>query len=257
MKFGKCLSNQIEQTFPEWRDKFISYKDLKKRLNSIACDESEFVGLLEAEVEKFNSFFLEKEEDYIIHLKILQERVASSPGEEDVIRVRKEVVDFHGDMVLLENYSALNYTGLVKILKKYDKRTGALLRLPFIRRVLQQPFFTMDLLYELLNQCEALLDRILPNKGKAASASSSRVSLPTDPSLTSEGVSRKLDEELAQIEQMHPESLYMKSTISALRVLKDIRSRSSTVSAFSLPPLELSWSDEPWNKTCVLEQVAE
>jgi hypothetical protein len=25
--------------------------------------------------------------------------------------VRKEIVDLHGEMVLLENYSALNYTG--------------------------------------------------------------------------------------------------------------------------------------------------
>lgn len=27
------------------------------------------------------------------------------------MRVRKEIVDLHGEMVLLENYSALNYTG--------------------------------------------------------------------------------------------------------------------------------------------------
>lgn len=99
MKFGKCLSNQIEQTLPEWRDKFISYKDLKKRLNSISgCDgegaepgkrrrldrcgagegsaagvsmeELEFVRVLEDELEKFNAFFVEKEEDYIIKLKV-------------------------------------------------------------------------------------------------------------------------------------------------------------------------------------------
>ncbi|KAJ0834637.1 putative SPX domain-containing protein [Helianthus annuus] len=35
VKFGKSLSNQIEETFPEWRDKFLSYKDLKKRLKLI------------------------------------------------------------------------------------------------------------------------------------------------------------------------------------------------------------------------------
>jgi SPX domain protein involved in polyphosphate accumulation len=32
MKFGKSLSGQIVETLPEWRDKFLSYKDLKKRL---------------------------------------------------------------------------------------------------------------------------------------------------------------------------------------------------------------------------------
>lgn len=40
--------------------------------------------------------------------------------------------------VLLENYSNLNYTGLVKILKKHDKRTGLFLRHPFITTVLRQ-----------------------------------------------------------------------------------------------------------------------
>ena len=35
MKFGKSLSNQIEETLPEWRDKFLSYKELKKRLKLI------------------------------------------------------------------------------------------------------------------------------------------------------------------------------------------------------------------------------
>lgn len=99
MKFGKSLSNQIEETLPEWRDKFLSYKELKKRLKlinprfatgdsrplakrpKIAADEdctevmmseeeANFVKLLEDELEKFNSFFVEKEEEYIIRLKV-------------------------------------------------------------------------------------------------------------------------------------------------------------------------------------------
>ena len=31
---------------------------------------------------------------------------------EEMMKIRKEIVDFHGEMVLLENYSALNYTGM-------------------------------------------------------------------------------------------------------------------------------------------------
>ncbi|KAH0888541.1 hypothetical protein HID58_050970 [Brassica napus] len=73
MKFGKSLSNQIEQTLPEWRDKFLSYKDLKKRLKLIdsksvdrptkrlrldessvgmSKEEISFIQLLEDELEK-------------------------------------------------------------------------------------------------------------------------------------------------------------------------------------------------------------
>lgn len=95
MKFGKSLSNQIEETLPEWQDKFLSYKELKKKLklmeprggenrpnkrsrsdpNSVDADmtkeELDFIRLVEEELEKFNSFFVEKEEEYIIRLKVI------------------------------------------------------------------------------------------------------------------------------------------------------------------------------------------
>ncbi|OIT28989.1 spx domain-containing protein 1 [Nicotiana attenuata] len=87
MKFGRILMMLmalIEQTLPEWKDKFLSYKDLKKQLKLIyphkrqRLDDdginrkeiNDFVVLLEEEIEKFNSFFIEKEEDYIIQLKV-------------------------------------------------------------------------------------------------------------------------------------------------------------------------------------------
>ncbi|GAB2289208.1 SPX domain-containing protein 2 [Dionaea muscipula] len=300
MKFGKSLSNQIEETLPEWRDKFLSYKEFKKLLKQIdpnprgsaggggdanggrptkrrriagadsvvVVDENEtgmtkeeidFIKLLEDELEKFNTFFVEKEEEYIIRLKELQDRAPNAKySNEEMLKIRKEIVDFHGEMVLLENYSALNYTGLVKILKKYDKRTGAVIRLPFIQRVLQQPFFTTDLLYKLVKECERMLVLLFPTTDQPSTA------LPIDGDISepttshtgsgSENILLKGPKELAEIEYM--ESLYMKSTISALKALKEIRSKSSTVSMFSLPPLQLSGLDETWKKIPVLEQAA-
>ncbi|KAM0869837.1 hypothetical protein ACQ4PT_040402 [Festuca glaucescens] len=294
MKFGKSLSSQIVETLPEWRDKFLSYKDLKKRLKLIggtgsadgkerqakrarvsesAADgeeaaamtpeEAEFMRLLEAELDKFNSFFVEKEEEYIIRQKELQDRVARATGmdsREELLRVHKEIVDFHGEMVLLENYSALNYTGLVKILKKYDKRTGALIRLPFIQNVLLQPFFTTDLLYQLVKECEAMLDQLLPSNKPSVPNEDGKEDINTEDkplnpssSLGSSGFIPELDE----IEFM--ESMYMKSTVAALRSLKEIRSKSSTVSAFSLPPLQgnnAAEEQERWKKISVIEQAA-
>ncbi|CAN4096535.1 unnamed protein product [Withania somnifera] len=286
MKFGKSLSNQIEETLPEWREKFLSYKDLKKKLKliepkrspdsgdgdgrvakrmkivagdfekeSMSEAEVEFENLLEDEIEKFNSFFVEKEEEYIITLKELEDRVAKAKDSNDeIIKIRREIVDFHGEMVLLENYSALNYTGLVKILKKYDKRTGALLRLPFIQKVLQQPFFTTDLLYKLVKECENLIDHLFPV------IDASCIAMEADGNETSTSGNNKNEgllrapKELIEIEYI--ESLYMKSTISALRALREIRSKSSTVSAFSLPPLQINGLEDTWNKVPILEQVA-
>nr|DAD44915.1 TPA_asm: hypothetical protein HUJ06_003145 [Nelumbo nucifera] len=284
MKFGKSLSNQIEETLPEWRDKFLSYKELKKRLKLIDSkggeksskrqkftavdstdagekeasvmtkEERDFIYLLEDELEKFNSFFVEKEEEYIIRLK---DRVGKAKdSNEEMIKVRKEIVDFHGEMVLLENYSALNYTGLVKILKKYDKRTGALIRLPFIQKVLQQPFFTTDLLYKLVKECEIMLDHLFPKNEPSVPSEGTDVVEDCDskPAETQKGKLLLGPKELAEIEYM--ESLYMKSSISALRILKEIRSGSSTVSVFSLPPLQNNGLEETWKKIPVLEQAA-
>ncbi|KAE8658258.1 SPX domain-containing protein 1 [Hibiscus syriacus] len=278
MKFGKSLSNQIEETLPDWRDKFLSYKELKKKLKLIepksnerpnkrlrldknyvdivgtgdkvgegygmSKEESDFIELLEEELEKFNAFFMEKEEEYIIRLKELQDSVTkANDSNEEMIKIRKEIVDFHGEMVLLENYSALNYTGMVKILKKYEKRTGALIRLPFIQRILQQPFYTTDLVYKLVKECEAILEHLFPKNEKPSTEAVS-------------STSRTEDLVRMPKEIQHTESLYMKSTVSALRVLKEIRSGSSTVSVFSLPPLQITGLDDTWNKIYVLEQAA-
>lgn len=46
---------------------------------------------------------------------------ASQPSEaeykEEMGKIRKDIVNFHGEMVLLENYSNINYTG-IQILAK-------------------------------------------------------------------------------------------------------------------------------------------
>ena len=48
----------------------------------------------------------------MIVLQELQDSVArANNSNEERIKIRKEIVDIHGEMVLLENYSALNYTG--------------------------------------------------------------------------------------------------------------------------------------------------
>lgn len=140
--------------------------------------------------------------------------------------------------------------GLVKILKKYDKRTGALLRLPFIQKVLQQPFYTTDLLYKLVKECENLIDHLFPVIDARCMTDEGDGN---EPSTSGDGLLRA-PKELTEIEYI--ESLYMKSTISALRSLKEIRSKSSMVSVFSLPPLQISGPEDTWKKVPILEQVA-
>lgn len=99
MKFCKSLSILIEEALPDWRDKFLPYKDLKKQLkliypkdgsekkpnkrprldsmdtgdgeeSEVSKEVMDFVLLLENEVERFNTFFVEKEEDYVIKWRV-------------------------------------------------------------------------------------------------------------------------------------------------------------------------------------------
>ncbi|KAL4284956.1 hypothetical protein GQ457_16G000770 [Hibiscus cannabinus] len=311
MKFCKSLSILIEEALPDWRDKFLPYKDLKKQLKliypkdgndkqpnkrsrldstgggdggfkeegEVSKEVMDFVLLLEVEVEKFNAFFVEKEEDYVIKWRELQDRAEKAKASDgELIEVGREIVDFHGEMVLLENYSALNYSypfsykrsdfigclktfepcmmspGLVKIIKKYDKRSGALVRLPFIQKVLQQPFYRTDVLNKLVKECEMVLERLFTmNEPPASPEATDETECQPNTCSRSNERSLKVPKELAEIKDM--ENMYMKQTLSALHVLKEIRSGSSTVSMFSLPPLQNHVLDDR-KKIAVLEQAA-
>ncbi|OMP00635.1 hypothetical protein COLO4_12487 [Corchorus olitorius] len=242
MKFGKRLKQQIEETLPAWQDKYLSYKELKKLVRLISSAppqlaesmeygkaEAEFVYLLNNEIEKFNAFFMEQEEDFIIrHTRI--KRVidtwgpnGTNPSEaeykEEMAKIRKDIVDFHGEMVLLENYSNINYTGLAKILKKYDKRTGGLLRLPFIQKVLQQPFFTTDLVSKLVKECEITINEVFPVEEEERTKERRREAI----TVAGKGIFR--------------------NTVAALLSMQELRRGSSTYGHYSLPPLNLPDSD--------------
>lgn len=361
MKFGKRLQSQIEETLPEWRDKYLSYKQLKKRLKLISApecfteaafsspehesgvimppeevrpsnsaaqnsnlsgnvpvssegeassvnggsdtgaksssgsaggaaseclhpdmgaadlsaEEVDFIHLLNAELEKFNTFFIEKEEEYVIRLQELKERCeqlkekssrsttqdSDSSLNEEMINIRKEIVNFHGEMVLLVNYSSLNYTGLVKILKKHDKRTGALLRMPFIRNVLHQPFFTTELLSKLVRECEMNLQSLFPPSVDTMEVPVTATNLQegtTNTESEKHGVQERHEdnatgckegpEPAAAQECTHSQgedvdNIY-RSTLAALRTIKELRRGSSTYSIFSLPPFSKGEGDD-------------
>ncbi|CAH9110202.1 unnamed protein product [Cuscuta epithymum] len=232
MKFGKRLQQQIEETLPGWRRQFLSYKALKKLVRAISAAqpaaldgspaESTFISRLNSEIEKFNAFFMEQEEDFIIRHRELHHRiqtVVNNKGPyhiEEMMNIRKDTIDFHGEMILLINYSNLNYTGLAKILKKYDKRTGGQLRPPFIKKVLQQPFFTTDLVSKLVKECESTINTIFP--------------------VSEETITMGLGQEKVPL---RGESIF-RNNVAALLNMQEIRKGSSTYSHFSLPPLTLT-----------------
>lgn len=102
-----------------------------------------------------------------------------------------------------------------------------------------------------------MLDRMFPTKDTSSTAETAdgNEQPSTSTSHDKGQIQSPKPKELAEIVYM--KNLYMKSTLAALRVLKEIRSGSSTVSVFSLPPLQVGGLEETWNKLAVMEQVAE
>ncbi|XP_057524605.1 SPX domain-containing protein 4-like [Amaranthus tricolor] len=308
MKFGKEFRTHLEETIPEWRDKFLCYKPLKKLLkrfpnnpislttqnqhqtqnqngqslenngdptvdvgrdgpsaggNGTASGPSErfmsldefqdwFVRLLNDELDKLNDFYVEKEEDYVIRFQELKERIvrvrenrrdgtpaSESEFSEEMMDIRKEFVTIHGEMVLLKNYSSLNFAGLVKILKKYDKRTGGLLRLPFTQLAAHQPFFTTEPLTRLVRECEANLELLFPLEEEVTeSTSAPRDQNSTDPSLSD--ITNIPPDTSSLGDATH--DIY-RSTLSAIRTIQGLRT-SSTYNPLSFAVIFRDQNDE-------------
>ncbi|XVF74728.1 hypothetical protein PTKIN_Ptkin13bG0135100 [Pterospermum kingtungense] len=167
MKHGKKHRAEVARSLPEWERKFMAYKALKQKvklINPHSCGENMgFTLLLDRELDKINTFYIDKEEDYIIRFRELEIRAENIIGYEERLEVLKEILDFHSEMVMLLHYSVINFTGLIKIVKKHKKKTGAYsVYSSYMPSVLQQPFFSTDLLYNLIRGCEAIIDRLSP-----------------------------------------------------------------------------------------------
>ncbi|PAN44210.1 hypothetical protein GQ55_9G024100 [Panicum hallii var. hallii] len=262
MKFGKDFRNHLEETLPAWRDKYLAYKALKKLIKNLRPPEPAapplppppaaegpgdgagqgnvalgnwFARILDMELHKLNEFYMEREEWYVIRLQVLKERIervkakkndaftSRSEFTEEMLEIRKDFVIIHGEMILLQTYSSLNFAGLVKILKKYDKRTGGLLSLPFTQRVRHQPFFTTEPLTRLVRECEANLELLFPVEAEVLEPSSSSNLEPHD-------VAKRDPTSSGDVET----SDVYRSTLAAMKAIQSLRRASSTYNPLSL-----------------------
>ncbi|KDP27173.1 hypothetical protein JCGZ_19872 [Jatropha curcas] len=294
MKFGKEFKTHLEETLPEWRDKFLCYKPLKKLLKqfhatsdgvslslhpavllppppfdvlddhthhhpegdanrSLMLFEDWFIRILNEEFDKFNDFYVDKEEEFIIRFQELKERIehlkeqssnrgvftSESEFSEEMMDIRKDLVTIHGQMVLLKNYSSLNFAGVVKILKKYDKRTGGLLCLPFTQLAVRQPFFTTEPLTRLVHECEANLELLFPLYAEVIESTNATQKQPNpepnNPANISPEASSTLGDDTMDI---------YRSTLAAMKAIRGLQKASSTYNPLSFSSVFKNQDDE-------------
>lgn len=143
----------------------------RQDVETLTKEEDEFVRTLDQEICRFNEFFLEKEEEYVIAVKHVEDRIDSllehekGPSEATKTSLLGDAIQVHGGMVMMLNWSMLNYAALVKILKKHDKYTGLLLRSDFLSEMVRQPFFSTDLMRRLIQRSESLITRLSGKEG--------------------------------------------------------------------------------------------
>eukprot|EP00892_Ulva_mutabilis_P003884 jgi/Ulvmu1/1868/UM012_0024.1 len=228
MKFGKLIG-RAEELLPDLKHLCIRYKELKKYLRNLRPDdedgdssptskrgsdpqaERKFLQMLHEDVRRLNDYFCEKEEEVVIMLQQLDEQTSAATTDREKQLCHVGYIHLHGQLVLLFHWSMLNYTALIKILKKHDKVSGVELKEPVLSNALKQPFSTTGMLSSLMAKCE--------QKAKEL-----------------ESTTGGLDTLLRTFPQY--ECLFLiKETEAALDVWSDLRSNVSTPSTFLDPKL--------------------
>ncbi|KAJ2846851.1 hypothetical protein IWW36_004149 [Coemansia brasiliensis] len=152
MKFGQQLRDSL---FPDWKFYYVDYSGLKRFLYErtekgyTADDESEFVKLLDSELEKVNNFQQTKSSEMKQRIEYCEKQVdliTQNPAPEDAKREQLDIIEREIDAVISEVYelakfTRLNFTAFIKIVKKHDKNAPFVLKPIFTERLNSRPFF--------------------------------------------------------------------------------------------------------------------
>ncbi|KAL1879113.1 hypothetical protein VTK73DRAFT_7337 [Phialemonium thermophilum] len=193
MKFGKQIQKrQLE--VPEYAASFVNYKALKKLIKklsatptlsaqndlqrpsepidsqtSLQANKATFFFQLERELEKVNAFYLQKEAELTVRLKILldKKRVLCSRSHGVSRRSAKFATlqegfqQFTNDLNKLQQFVEINGTAFSKILKKWDKTSKSKTKELYLSRAVEvQPFYNPTVISELSDQATTSLQEL-------------------------------------------------------------------------------------------------
>lgn len=165
MKFGETLKSSLIKDYAFY---YVCYDELKYDLKKGLEDtdnawsnahEEQFLGKLEAELDKVYNFFRLKHKEILRRVKesesLVNRTVEASKNatdeeelqffEQDFQDLEEELSDIIADVHDLNTFARLNYIGFQKILKKHDKLTSFILKPIFQARLNTKAFFKDNL----------------------------------------------------------------------------------------------------------------
>ena len=140
MKFGKSL---LEESLSEYSIYYMDYKQLKKVISKLQSKDKEtvrhsFFVLLQSELHKVNTFYLEQESLILQRLNTLQ-KLSVNHGKSSLLEAYNSLLN---ELDKLQQFITLNQTGFIKILKKWDKRSKSSVKELYLTRQIDvQPCF--------------------------------------------------------------------------------------------------------------------
>ncbi|KAF1355154.1 hypothetical protein BDV97DRAFT_344822 [Delphinella strobiligena] len=185
MKFGKHIQKR-QLDIPEYAASFVDYKALKKLIKrlsatpvinaqetlqhredladsqaSLQANKATFFFRLERELEKVNTFYLQKEAELKLRLRtllnrkrLLQSRSSSASKVSSIyITLDEGFRLFNNDLDKLQQFVEINQTAFSKILKKWDKTSKSRTKELYLSRAVEvQPCFNRDVIRDLSDQ---------------------------------------------------------------------------------------------------------
>ncbi|KAI9285628.1 VTC domain-containing protein [Umbelopsis sp. AD052] len=158
MKFGATLEHlQVKG----WEEKYVAYNSIKKLLKSPStaeenhsfgeAEEEDFVEQLDSELEKVNSFHSQQMQEIQQSIDDCTKQIDEINQHED-ITVQQSNLDEIAERVNhladwinnLANYAQVNYTAIIKLVKKHDRHVQYHVRPLFMIRLKQCPFWKQD-----------------------------------------------------------------------------------------------------------------
>jgi anion transporter len=163
--------------FPDWIPYYIAYSNLKKHIYLIEKEISnesspllpmQFKELLDQEFFKIQKFYIEEKSKLSViefPKSTLLSRSVSLPASTSAARFNKnlkdvkDIIELYVQAYNLREYIGLNLTGFSKILKKYEKVTGQMLKQEYMEQITSQIPFDQESIAELEDILRDILEK--------------------------------------------------------------------------------------------------